>query len=792
MRKPLGILWAIVLLSITITAYAQDTTSVKARPKVGLVLSGGGAKGAAHIGVLKYIEEAEIPIDYIAGTSMGAIVGGMYAMGYSADEILDLISAVDWDRLISNQVDRQRTSYTSKAESRTQLITIPFSVRTDEQELQSRTFKNSLPTGIVSGDNLINLFNSLSVGYADSVDFDQLPVPFLCIATNMVSGEADVLDKGVFSKSLRASMAIPILFDPVKINNTLYADGGLLNNFPAEECRAMGADYVIGVSMSPGLESNPENLSSPFSQIKQLKQIITDKDFENYHKMCDIFISPELGGVGMLSFDAESVARMTSSGYKAASAFEEKFLALKELVKADSTSYKEKRPEVKKAINILQNKVLISGIEMEGVEKDIEEWVRRKCTFKIGDHVCKSDIDKSVSIYYGTGDYSSITYTIHEDSTTEDGYILRFKFVENPPHDFGLGFRFDSQDMLSVLLHLSMNSNRMSGFKADVSAKLGSNQWLNTNLSYGHLLYPRVNISYNFRNSELDAYDMDALVMNMKFLQHKLRLYISENYSRTISVGAGIEADFLTPRKVMYQHHNTLDQDNSPVNTLGTFAYLHYDNLNKSNFPTRGVAGKVNFTWKDMLFDSQRVSRLSYGSIVFGLEGYIPVIEDRLVLIPKLYGSFLFGKGSVNGCSDSWNPVFDGPVPAYPSMNNIIGGTEMGRYIDQQIPFFGVKNISLAFNNVAVARADIRARLFNNHYLTAIINYARSGIDMKNFFKERETLLWEDIYGYNASNWWGAGIRYSIDTKMGPLSFDISSSNISKNVHFYFNLGYHF
>ena len=792
MRKPLGILWAILLLSITITAYAQDTTSVKARPKVGLVLSGGGAKGAAHIGVLKYIEEAEIPIDYIAGTSMGAIVGGMYAMGYSADEILDLISAVDWDRLISNQVDRQRTSYTSKAESRTQLITIPFSVRTDEQELQSRTFKNSLPTGIVSGDNLINLFNSLSVGYADSVDFDQLPVPFLCIATNMVSGEADVLDKGVFSKSLRASMAIPILFDPVKINNTLYADGGLLNNFPAEECRAMGADYVIGVSMSPGLESNPENLSSPFSQIKQLKQIITDKDFENYHKMCDIFISPELGGVGMLSFDAESVARMTSSGYKAASAFEEKFLALKELVKADSTSYKEKRPEVKKAINILQNKVLISGIEMEGVEKDIEEWVRRKCTFKIGDHVCKSDIDKSVSIYYGTGDYSSITYTIHEDSTSEDGYILRFKFVENPPHDFGLGFRFDSQDMLSVLLHLGMNSNRMSGFKADVSAKLGSNQWLNTNLSYGHLLYPRVNISYNFRNSELDAYDMDALVMNMKFLQHKLRLYISENYSRTISVGAGIEADFLTPRKVMYQHHNTLDQDNSPVNTLGTFAYLHYDNLNKSNFPTRGVAGKVNFTWKDMLFDSQRVSRLSYGSIVFGLEGYIPVIEDRLVLIPKLYGSFLFGKGSVNGCSDSWNPVFDGPVPAYPSMNNIIGGTEMGRYIDQQIPFFGVKNISLAFNNVVVARADIRARLFNNHYLTAIINYARSGIDMKNFFKERETLLWEDIYGYNASNWWGAGIRYSIDTKMGPLSFDISSSNISKNVHFYFNLGYYF
>ena len=791
MRKSLRILWMTLFMSIAFTAYSQDTTSVKVRPKIGLVLSGGGAKGAAHIGVLKYIEEIGIPIDYIAGTSMGAIVGGMYAIGYSADEILELISAVDWDMLISNQVDRQRISYTSKSENMTQLVTIPFSVGTDKQELQFRSFKNSLPTGIISGDNLINLFNSLSVGYSDPVDFDQLPIPFLCIATNMVSGEADILDKGIFSKSLRASMAIPILFDPVKIDNTLYADGGLLNNFPAEQCRAMGADYVIGVSMSSGLESDPENLSSPFSQIRQLKQIITDRDFENYHKRCDIFISPELGGVGMLSFDAESVARMTDSGYKAASAFKEDFQALKKLLKTD-ISYKDDRSQAKKAINILHNKILISGIEMEGVEKDTEEWVRRKCTFETGDLVSKDDIDKSVSIYYGTGDYSSITYTLHEDRTSEDGYILKFKFVENPPHDFGLGFRFDSQDMLSVLLHLGMNSNRMSGFKADLSTKLGNNQWLNTNISYGHLLYPRVNFAYNFRNSELDAYDMDALVMNMKFLQHKFRLYLSENYSRRISVGAGIEADFLYPRKVMYLRHDASHEDYKYVNTLGSFAYLHYDNLDKAVFANRGIAGKGNFTWKDILFDSNGKKRMNYGSVVFGFEGYVPIIEDRLVFVPKLYGSLLFGKGSVDGISDSWSPFFKGPVPAYPTMNNVIGGVDMGRYIDQQLPFVGVNKISFAFNNVAIARADIRLRIFRSHYLTAIVNYARSSIDLKNFFKERDDLVWDDLYDYNASNWWGAGIRYSIDTKMGPLSFDISSSNISKNVSLYFSLGYYF
>ena len=350
---------SVILFSlISILAYSQETDSVNVtRPKIGLVLSGGGAKGAAHIGVLKYIEEAGIPIDYIAGTSMGSIVGGMYALGYSSDEILEIISEVDWDRLISNQVERKQISYTGKYENRTQNLTIPFETGTDEEELQSRSFKNSLPTGIVSGDNVINLFNSLSVGYSDPVDFNELPVPFLCIATNLLNGEADVLDKGIFSKSLRASMAIPILFDPVEIDDALFADGGLVNNFPAEQCRAMGADYIIGVSMSKGLEDDPDNLSSLFSQVKQLKVIITDKEFDEYPEMCDIFISPDLKGVGMLSFDAESVARVTQSGYEAAAMKEAEFAALKEKILSGYEPEEAACHTPKKALNIMKEKV---------------------------------------------------------------------------------------------------------------------------------------------------------------------------------------------------------------------------------------------------------------------------------------------------------------------------------------------------------------------------------------------------------------------------------------------------
>ena len=795
MKNLFGSILVVLLLVVSYTAFAQDTTAVKRRPKVGLVLSGGGAKGAAHIGVLKYIEEAGIPIDFVAGTSMGSIVGGMYALGYSPDEILELISGVDWSRLISNEVDRRKISIARKDDKGTQVVNIPFSMKSkgkNREDMRSRSFRNSLPSGIVSGDNLMNLFNSLTVGYSDSMAFSNLPIPFICVATNMMNGEAEVLDKGVFTKSLRASMAIPVLFDPIKIGSSLYADGGLVSNFPVEQCRALGADYIIGVSMSPGLETNADNLASIFSQVKQLKEIITDKDFERYHEKCDIFISPDLKGVGMLSFNAESVARITQSGYEAASMMEEEFKALKESIFSEGEEKNVGHATKKKAINILQNRIKISKIELIGVGKEIERWMRRACTVRVGDSVCKKDIDESVSIYYGTGSYDSITYSLHDDPTMQDGYILRFNFVEKPPHNFGLGVRFDTQDMLSLLLRFGFNSNRMSGFKTDLDAKLGGNQWLKLNLSYGHLLYPKINLSYNFRNSELDVYDMDKFEMNMKFLQHKFKLFLSENYSRTFSLGVGIEAEFLTPRKVIYTLYDVADNDYKSVNTLGTFAYFAFDNLNKNRFATRGVKGRIDFGWKDAIFDSKSIEKLHFGSLLFSFEGYIPIVENRLVVIPQLYGSFLFGKGAVGGLTNGWNPMFNGPVPSYPGMNNILGGAEKSRYIDHHLPFIGLNKISFAFNNMAIARADIRVRVHKNHYLTAMVNYGRSSVDLNTFFKKQDELLWPELYDYNASNWWGAGVRYSIDTKLGPLNFDISSSNISRKVNLYFSFGYYF
>lgn len=775
-----------------VTYAVNDEEMELQRPKVGLVLSGGGAKGAAHIGVIKYIEEMGIPIDYVAGTSMGSIVGGLYALGYTSDEMLEIISNVDWGRLISNDVDREKISFTDKFDQSRQILNIPFSADGNDQEgIQTQSFRNSLPDGIVSGDNLLNLFNSLAVGYTDSLSFDDLPIPFLCIATNMINGNADVLDSGEITSSLRASMAIPILFDPVHIGDQLYADGGLVCNFPADQCRAKGADFIIGVSMSPGLEDDVANLTSLPSQIKQLKEIITDKDVDNYHEKCDIMIRPDLNGVGMLSFNAESVAAITKSGYEAAASYEEDFKALRD--KLIGVGYIPKERDITgKAKNIIYDQQLVTRIEFHGVDPQIERWMRRKCKVNEGEMTSKEMIDESVALFYGTGNFSNIIYSLHDDEAHPDGYVLRFRFTDKAPHEIGVGLMFDNQQMLSVLLHLGLNNNRINGFKADLSTKLSLNQRLDASISYGHQLSPRINLGYSFSNSVLDVYDYGILDMNVGYMKHNFRLYLSETYSRTVRFNAGIDFERLNHRKVMYGDFDISENDYIPVTTIGPYASFQYDNLNTTSFAETGLDADIHFSWKAKRLHEGKLTDMKYGALRFSLEGYIPIVRDRLTVIPQLYGSFLFGKGAVSGKELSWSPNFKGPVPPYPCYNNLIGGPEMGKFIDHQIPFIGLNQLLFAFNNLAVVRTDIRVRLFKRHFLTAMLNFARNGIDIQNFFKDDGIPQWDYYYETNSGSSWGGGLSYSIDTKIGPLRFDVSSSNMSPKVNLYFSLGYFF
>ena len=213
------------------------------RKRVGLVLSGGGAKGVAHIGVIKVLEEVGIPIDYVAGTSMGAIVGALYAIGYDAHAMDSLVRKQDWMFLLSDKVYRYNMPFSEKEIYEKYLLSVPI----------NKNRGIDMPAGFISGQNVYNLLSELTIGYHDSLCFANLPIPFACVASNLVDGKEVVLDRGNLPLVMRASMAIPGAFSPVRKGDMVLVDGGISNNFPADLARSMGADVLIGVDVQAEL-----------------------------------------------------------------------------------------------------------------------------------------------------------------------------------------------------------------------------------------------------------------------------------------------------------------------------------------------------------------------------------------------------------------------------------------------------------------------------------------------------------------------------------------------------------
>ena len=251
----------IILSTLSFVALPLEAQqNAQVRPKVGLVLSGGGAKGLAHVGVLKVLEEAGLNIDYIGGTSMGSIVGGLYAIGYDADSLEKLVLESDWDRLLSDDISRRNLSIEEKPDNDRFFVTFPLKER-----------KLNLPVGMITGQNIENMFAELCTHISHIRDFDKFSIPYLCIGTDVESGKEMVFHQGYLPACMRASMAIPSVFSPKEIDGRLYVDGGVVNNFPAEHVKAMGADILIGGSSGLFISGQPvgESIAQMYARIQE-------------------------------------------------------------------------------------------------------------------------------------------------------------------------------------------------------------------------------------------------------------------------------------------------------------------------------------------------------------------------------------------------------------------------------------------------------------------------------------------------------------------------------------------
>ena len=295
---------AAVIPQVTAQQTPQTATG-RRRPTIGLALSGGGARGFAHVGVLEWFEQHRIPVDYIAGTSMGGLVGAMYAIGKSPSELRQLVTSLDWDLLLRGYPSFQQLSYRRKEDR----LNIPGPITIG--------LKNGahLPAGMNAGMEVGLVFDRYAMPYDLVHDFNDLPIPFRCVATDLVSGEPVVLKDGSLSRSLRATMSIPGLFTPVQLNGKTLADGAVLNNVPTDVVKAMGADIVIAVDIGTPL-GDKESINGLFAVLSQTSSVATIENVRRNIRLADLLISPDLEKYSLLDFAASNA--IADLGFKGA------------------------------------------------------------------------------------------------------------------------------------------------------------------------------------------------------------------------------------------------------------------------------------------------------------------------------------------------------------------------------------------------------------------------------------------------------------------------------------------
>lgn len=742
----------------------------KRRPTVALVLSGGGAKGAAHIGVIRYLETVGIPADMILGTSMGGLVGGLYALGYNVGELDSLVRNMDWSYALSDRVPREYISYSETKYREKYFLSIPFYYKnTDENDVAKRhgefkigadsdksaseLIKNnligSLPSGYIFGQNVSNIFSSLSVGYQDSLCFNDLPIPFACVATDLVSGTAKIWHNGKINTALRSTMSIPGVFAPVKIDGMVLVDGGMRDNYPTGLARDMGADIVIGVDLSGG--------NKKYEEINNLGDIITSgidmlgrSMYEKNVLQADISIKPELKEYNMMSFDKKSISIIIQRGYEAAYRKEAALMNLKSRLGPDTLSL-----HASKAIDINADSVKVRSIDIQGVNGREKAILMKKIDIMPGDKVCRRDIENIVADIFGTQAYDYVTYEMRGKESPFDLVII---CRPGPVHQFGFGVRLDTEEIVSVLLNVGLNAHRLQGSRFDFTGKISANPYFRIHYSYDAPKSPTLNATASVKWTDMNFLNMNSGRFNMSYLNASQEFYLSNLKWSLFDIRSGIRNEYFNVRSLLSSEPIAGDYDLRLLGNdyMSLFLEARADTFDDGYFPKKGFTAGVEYAWAFAGFPD---NINNFHAVSTDAKFVVPG-GDVFAFIPSFSARFLFGQ--------------DIPVPYM----NLMGGSMPGRYMDQQMAFIGLNNVSAMRNILTVFRTDFRFNLARNHYLSGIVNYAR---DCDSF----------GTYAVGLGSF-GAGVEYSYDSIFGPMTANIHWSSLTRKVGFYIGLGYNF
>jgi len=751
----------IILLLCFLSQLAFGQSNTGNRPKIGYVFSGGGAKGMAHVGVLKVLEEVGLEPDYITGTSMGSIMGGLYAIGYSASEISEIIERVDWSTVLTNEIPSNNVLMSRKHEYQRFILEMPIYQR-----------KPELPAGLIEGQKLSELFSELSWRQAGVEDFHDFPYPFTCIGTDILRGEKVEMNSGDLSSAMRASMAIPSVFTAVvRDTSHILVDGGVMRNFPVQEAIDMGADIIIGVYVGFDREMKPEQLRSLTSVITRTSLLAGAHDVESQIPLVDYMIVPNLEGYGPSDFT--NGVEIMNLGEEAARTQIDLLRAL-----ADSVNSLGAPSERRHLPN--NDSLLIEDIKVLGASPSLARFMTFKSGIEAGQWLSPDELNEGIDKLFGTLFFDKIEYFFED---MDEGKRLVFRIKEKPSSALSFALHYDNVFGPGVILNYTRLNSLIEGSRFGVTGDISGNPQLRAYYDI-HLGKKRNFIGSLFFNGERDKlpffsndieignYVRTSLSGGIGMKQHLgINHYLGlDLYYRDVSARLSANIKEVEPELAYLDNFIFMGPELTFSYELNTFdSYL---------YPTRGT--RIHFKYRQA-FETHFITQYDFPDSL-GMENRETETMNPYGHLTADYESYfrLGKKVSLNlefsmGISDNDKPFTD---------NFYVGGYRYNLR-DNQVAFVGLHSHELLQGNYVKEKVALQFKPVPNLYVSALFNFLFVGDDFKSFIDEFLSFSKEGRY-------MGAGAGFTYKTPVGPLSIYLGSRTDIWNPIWYLNIGFTF
>ena len=702
----------------------------KKQPKIGLVLSGGGAKGFAHIGVLKVLEKNNIKVDYITGTSMGALIGALYSAGYTPEQIEKLVLDINWQDTFNDSPNLTDISIDQRSMMKDYNLSLKY----------DNSLNFALPKGIRNTQKIYLALKNLLWNVEQVKDFKKLPIPLEIIATDLNTGKAKAFNSGDLAQVITASISIPTIFDPVKIGNNYYVDGLLSRNLPVEDAFNLGADIVIGVDVGTSLQKKEDyDILSVADQIVAIQSTSSTK---KQRDLATILIEPDISNFKTTDFN--NFKEIEALGEIAAQKKLDKILAFGPKKNNFKNSLQSKNTFVLENIDVIT----------ETTNNNHREIIEALFKDSIGNNITPDELEKLMLKVYSLNFINKIYYSFKENT-------LRIKVEENPTNIVGLGVDYQTDYGTIFSIGTDISSFGKIGSLSTIEATFGDYLGLDLkNFSY-YGVSNKIGIlsSISYEENPFFIYHNKNKIGSYKSQVTKLEGAFVTQYSNLflLSYGASLNYANLNP-----EIKNIFDSSIEYSKSYGdVFFNINWDKTNSITFPTKGFKGEVSQKWGGNLGKDN----LNFFSTNYISANYLPVTSTTS-LTAKFFG------GNITG---------DDILPdKYIKLGGLSDNLEQSTFAFSGY-YFQEKYLSSLFG----ISLGVQHKLMENLYLSANWDFATYKFVNESFNSDNDSILWKD---YSQ----GAGISLNYKSLIGPIKFNISKAQESHNYLFQVSFGYKF